>query len=335
MHVLLASSASLTGYSDLVRELGGAPEDLIKLAGLNPALLDDLEQMISGEALARLFDLTASSLSCPSFCLLLSQRQSISVLGPVGMIMRQSLTFYDAYKALEKYIHLRSEAGTFNLEVKQGIAIIKYTPHVQGEDHCRQLSDLSMGIGCNLIRLYIGKGWNPRAVYFQHQAPPDLSPYNMLFHAPISFHQEFNGLVFDAKLLNSPLGTIEPEIQQFLGNYLDNLDRSRKQNIVHQISMLIRDLLPKGACSLKNVAQLMNLKERSLQRRLNKESITFQALLDQVRQQVTKEYMESPTGNLTTLAQTLGYADLSTFSKAFKLWFGTSPSRYKQANNKP
>ena len=329
MGVLLASSASLMGYSELVRELGGSPEELLMQTGLDTNLLNDLEQMISGEALARLFDLSALELSCPCFCLLLSQRQDISVLGPVGLMMRKSLTFHDAYKALEKYIHLRSEAGTFSLELKHEIAIIKYIPHIHGEDHCRQISDLSLGVGCNLIRLYIGKNWNPRAVYFQHQAPPDLAPYNMLFHAPISFQQEFNGLVFDANLLNSTIGTFEPEIKQFLGNYLDELERSRKQDIAHQVSMLIRDLLPKRACSLKNVAQLMGLKERALQRRLSNEASSFQKILDKVRQEMAKEFLKSPDTNLTNLAQILGYADLSTFSKAFKLWFGSPPSRYK------
>lgn len=330
MGVLLASTASLMGYSELVRELGGKPEDLAALAGLDTALLTNFDQMISGEVLTRLYDLSAKELSCPSFCLLLSQRQTISVLGPVGLMMRQSLTFLEAYKALEKYIHLRSEAGTFSLEVNNQIAIIKYIPHIHGEDHCRQISDLSLGIGCSLIRLYFGKGWNPRAVYFQHQAPPDLAPYTMLFHAPISFQQEFNGLVFDANLLKATIGTFEPEIKQFLGSYLDALKRSRKRDIVSQVSLLIRDLLPKGACSLKNIAQLMGLKERALQRRLYKENISFQQILDQVRQQIAKEFLSSPNTNLTNLAQILGYADLSTFSKAFKLWFGTSPSHYKK-----
>jgi AraC-like DNA-binding protein len=330
MSVLLASTASLMGYSELVRELGGKPEELAALAGLDASLLTNFDQMISGEVLTRLYDVSAKELSCPCFCLLLSQRQGISVLGPVGLMMRQSLTFHEAYKALEKYIHLRSEAGTFSLEVKNQIAVIKYIPHIHGEDHCRQISDLSLGIGCSLIRLYFGKGWNPRAVYFQHQAPPDLAPYTMLFHAPISFQQEFNGLVFDANLLKATIGTFEPEMKQFLGSYLDELKRTRKQDIVSQVSLLIRDLLPKGACSLKNIAQLMGLKERALQRRLSKEDNSFQQILDQVRQQMAKEFINSANTNLTNLAQILGYSDLSTFSKAFKLWFGVSPSHYKK-----
>ena len=117
-------------------------------------------------------------------------------------------------------------------------------------------------IKCNLNRLYIGKGWHPRAVYFRHQPPPDLAPYSMLFHAQISFQQEFNALVFDANLLSATIGSYEPEVMQFLGRYLDELERSRKQDIAHQVAMLIRDLLPKGACSLKNVAQFLGLKER-------------------------------------------------------------------------
>ena len=104
MTILLASSASLMGYSELVTELGGKPEDLVKRAGLDISLLDGLEQMISGDALAQLFDMSAQALTCPCFGLLLSQRQDISVLGPVGLIMHQSLTFLDAYRALEKYL---------------------------------------------------------------------------------------------------------------------------------------------------------------------------------------------------------------------------------------
>lgn len=330
MSVLLVKTASLTGYAELVKELGGQPDILMEQVGLNPDLLENLDQMMSSDTLSDLFDVSARQLNCPCFCLLLSQRQGLAILGPVGLIMRQSLTFNDAFRALQKYIHLRSEAGTFDLEIEQDIAVIKYSPNVIGEDHSRQIVDLSLGIGCSLMRLYSGKNWNPRAVYFQHQAPTELSPYNLVFHAPISFLQEFNGLVFDAAILDSTFGTFEPEIQQFLGNYLDDMERARKQDIVHQVSLVIRDILPKGNCSLKSVSRLLGLKERALQRRLKKESTTFQQTLDQVRQAIAIEYLDSYNTNLTDLAQMLGYADLSTFSKAFKKWFGVAPSRNEQ-----
>jgi AraC-like DNA-binding protein len=329
MNVLLVKTASLTGFPELVRELGGQPESLMKQVGLDLSLFDDPEQMMSSETLSELFDLSAKALNCPCFGLLLSQRQGLSILGPVGLIMRQSPTFYDAIMALQKYIHLRSEAGTFSLEVDQGIAIIKYTASINGVDHSRQVTDLSLGIGCHLMRLYIGEDWNPRAVYFQHTPAPDLSPYNRIFHAPISFQQEFSGLVFDARILQATIGSFEPEMQQFLGQYLDDQERTRKPEFIHQVSLIIEGLLPKGQCSLQAVAHLLGLKERSLQRRLKREATTFQRVLDQARQSIAQQYLKTTATDLTVLAQLLGYADLSIFSKAFKKWFGISPSQYK------
>jgi len=328
MNVLLARAASLIGFPELVRELGGNPERLMSQVGLDIHLLDDLDQMMNSVALSALLDLSAIELNCSCFGLLLSQRQGISILGPVGLIMRQQVTFLDAISALQKYLHLHSEAGSFNLEVSGDIAIIKYFSNVRGDDYSRQITDLSLGVGCNVIRLYSGKGWKPRAVYFQHKMPPDLSPYTMVFKSPISFQQEFSGLVFDSNILSSSVDSFEPEMQRFLGSYLDNLERERRQDCVHQVRIIIRSLLAKGNCSLKEVASLTGFKERSLQRRLKVEGFNFQTILDQTRQEVAKELLSEPDINLTQLAQRLGYAELSVFSRAFKGWFGVSPSKY-------
>ena len=328
MNVLLARSASLVGFPELVRELGGDPGQLMNRVGLEVYLLDDLDQMMNSDALSDLLDLCASELNCPSFGLLLSQRQGISILGPVGLIMRQQPTFQEAISALQKYLHLHSEAGSFNLEISGDLAIIKYFPNVLGGDQSRQITDLSLGVGCNVIRLYSGKAWKPRAVYFQHSMPPDLSLYTMTFRSPVSFKQEFNGLVFDASILNSTVDHYEPEMQRFLGIYLDGLERERPQSSVIQVKRMIARLLPKGHCSLKEVASLMGCKERSLQRRLKHDGITFQVLLDQTRQEIIKDLLGDKELSLTMMAQRLGYAELSVFSRAFKGWFGVSPSKY-------
>jgi len=330
MAVLLARSASLLGYAELVKELGGLPEELMSQVGLDIRLLDDPDQMMSSEALSALLDLSAAELNCPCFGLLLSQRQGIAILGPVGLIMRQSPTFLDAVTALQKYLHLHSEAGNFNLELEGGLAIIKYYANVGGEDHSRQITDLSLGVGCNVIRLYCGKSWKPRAVYLQHRVPPDLSPLTMVFRSPVSFGQEFNGIVFDASILSSTVDTFEPDMQRFLGKYLNELEQKRGQSTQHQVQIIIQGLLPKGHCSLKEVAGLMGLKERSLQRRLKLEGLGFQAILEQTRKDIAEDYLRSGGRNLTSLAGVLGYAELSVFSRAFKLWFGVAPSAYRQ-----
>ncbi|OJA24332.1 hypothetical protein BGV47_31550 [Burkholderia ubonensis] len=61
------------------------------------------------------------------------------------------------------------------------------------------------------------------------------------------------------------------------------------------------------------MARLMNTSARKLKRRLLDEGTTFRALLGD----------ERPT--LTEVAERLGFSDLSSFSQAFKRWYGVAP----------
>ncbi|UVL43525.1 helix-turn-helix domain-containing protein [Pseudomonas sp. B21-040] len=56
----------------------------------------------------------------------------------------------------------------------------------------------------------------------------------------------------------------------------------------------------------------------------------FQELLDDTRQAMAARYLSDSSISLTQLASLLGYADLSTFSRAFTRWNGISPQKWKQ-----
>ncbi|WP_415869213.1 helix-turn-helix domain-containing protein [Burkholderia ubonensis] len=62
----------------------------------------------------------------------------------------------------------------------------------------------------------------------------------------------------------------------------------------------------------------MNTSARKLKRRLQDEGTTFRALLGD----------ERPT--LTEVAERLGFSDLSSFSQAFKRWYGVAPGGVSQ-----
>jgi AraC-like DNA-binding protein len=325
---MLARAASLQGFHELVVELGGNPDDLLTQAGLPSALVADPDQLISGHALCRVLDLAADTLQCPSFGLLLSQRQGISMLGPIGLLIKKSASFQDVFAMLHKYLSLHSELISFDLDIHGTHAVLRCFSHAQGADHGRQVIDLTLGVGCNIVRLYAGANWRPQAVYVQHQAPSDCSTYALVFHAPLRFAQEFNGVVFDAQLLQVPLRSFEADMQSFLGQYLDRQRQARGLDVVSQVRTVITTQLPKGRSSLQDVANVMRITPRTLQRQLAKQAVTFQALLDDVRKQTALAFLRSGTQNLTELAQILGYADLSVFSRAFKHWFGVSPSQF-------
>ena len=69
---------------------------------------------------------------------------------------------------------------------------------------------------------------------------------------------------------------------------------------------------------------------RTLQRYLMTQGTGFQELLDDTRQAMAARYLSDSSISLTQLASLLGYADPSTFSRAFTRWNGISPQKWKQ-----
>jgi AraC-like DNA-binding protein len=77
------------------------------------------------------------------------------------------------------------------------------------------------------------------------------------------------------------------------------------------------------------MARLMNTSERTLKRRLHDEGTTFRALLAESRSAMAETLLRESGLALGEIAERLGFADLSTFSQAFKRWYGVAPSAFR------
>jgi AraC-like DNA-binding protein len=76
------------------------------------------------------------------------------------------------------------------------------------------------------------------------------------------------------------------------------------------------------------------MSERSLQRKLTEEGVTFQSLVSTTRHQLALEYLADPAHSLIEIAYMLGYEDQNSFFRAFRQWEGRTPSDWR-ANQPP
>ncbi|HEJ2575411.1 TPA: helix-turn-helix transcriptional regulator [Pseudomonas aeruginosa] len=53
-------------------------------------------------------------------------------------------------------------------------------------------------------------------------------------------------------------------------------------------------------------------------------------MLDELRQQLAKQYLADPALSLSEIALMLGYSEQSAFSRAFRGWYGETPLRYRK-----
>ena len=92
--------------------------------------------------------------------------------------------------------------------------------------------------------------------------------------------------------------------------------------------------IPEGKASLPLVARELNCSSRSVQRKLSSYNLSYQELLDGVREQLARRYLLQTSLALSELPLQLGFSDQSAFSRAFKLWAGVTPGKFRQIDGR-
>jgi len=67
----------------------------------------------------------------------------------------------------------------------------------------------------------------------------------------------------------------------------------------------------------------------TLRRRLAEEGQTYQGLKDSVRKELAIVWLAEPQISFAEIAERLGFADTSSFYKAFRKWVGSNPGQYR------
>jgi AraC-like DNA-binding protein len=66
-----------------------------------------------------------------------------------------------------------------------------------------------------------------------------------------------------------------------------------------------------------------------LRRRLTEHALTFETLLEQVRQARTMSLLGNPEMSIERITEEVGYSDVRSFRRAFKRWTGMSPTAFR------
>ena len=99
---------------------------------------------------------------------------------------------------------------------------------------------------------------------------------------------------------------------------------------VDEICQLLLALLSSGYPTIDKVAGLLHSSPRSLQRQLGKEGVTYAELVSRCRFREAQRLLTESEDAVQEIAARLGYADPSSFGRAFVRWAGTSPRQYRR-----
>ena len=157
----------------------------------------------------------------------------------------------------------------------------------------------------------------------------NTAPWRRYFQSPVEFEADYNQMVFPCADLARRVASANSQLHAILGNHLKSLDASGRQDFGTEVQAIILHAMKSGDCTLPKVARMLGTSTRSLQRRLAEEGRSFREELDSVRSRVAVRYLEETAIPLASLAMTLGYADTTAFSHAFRRLTGLSPALWR------
>ena len=170
-------------------------------------------------------------------------------------------------------------------------------------------------------------------VWFAHARPADLSATCAFFGTDdLAFGLEDSGFAVDRGSLERPMNAPDPRTVETIAPLVDaELEaRPRGSSFAERVSTHVAASLP-GSTDVTQVAQAMHMSARTLQRRLEQEQTRFTEVVDRARLDVARRLLADRSISLTDAAFRLGFADLATFSRAFKRWTGVPPGQWRRS----
>lgn len=73
----------------------------------------------------------------------------------------------------------------------------------------------------------------------------------------------------------------------------------------------------------------MGMSESTFRHRLAAEGANFTVILDHVRKEIACALLDRGEDTVSAIAERVGYAEIRTFSKAFRRWTGMAPTEYR------
>lgn len=319
-------SAGLRGVRQVVTELGGDADDLARRCGLPTAALDSDEMLVEDLAIALLLETAAVELDCPDLGLRVAGHQDLDMLGPVAVAVRNAPTTTQALEMTSKYLffHSRSIEITVVPDPRgdDDVLGIRFGYRDEEQPIPPQSVDLVLLFLHRAMQSVLGGDYGLLSVELPYPLNTAEEHYTDLFGAPVAPSSQVAALRVPATLLGAPISGGDQTLQQLALGYLDQHVPAERRGYADRTRAVLRQSLDTGTSSLAQVAGLLAVSPRTLQRGLGSEGTSFAAIRDDVRREVAARLLTTTEIPLYQIASAIALGEATTFSQYARRWWG-------------
>ena len=254
-------------------------------------------------------------------------------LGPLWTAMRSTVTLKESLDVFCRLAARTYEGNEFWVSTAGDQAWLcgRTTSRLVDVHPCTR--HLGLMVLFKAIQANAGPQWSPSAICLQAPETGGLQSISGLASCPVEFNESYTGVAFPRVLLSRPMSARRVYAPgRSDSRYPAETLPSAKESFSESLARLLSSRLVCAARpNLDEVAEIVDLSQRTVRRRLYDEGTNYREILDRVRFATACEMLRGDNETVAQIAFQLGYSGANNFVRSFKRLAGMTPIEFRDA----
>lgn len=275
----------------------------------------------------------------PEKGLLIGQHYSLAGYGPLLMLLVTCNTVYDAVVKGMQYQGLTYLFGELGMEMHAESVALTYKPvdldsemgllraqcEISGTH--KFLDDIYRMMGLAVPNLHV------ELPFKQPENPEILKQYQDYYGSDVHFGASYASFKINQNVMQLKIPSADQITHRvYEAKCIAEIQRLNAEEVkVPALIQRVNDYLElqQGVIpSMAEVAQALNIPERTLRHQLQQLNTSYKQIREQIIKHKALRLIEYKEYSIEVIAELLGYSEPAAFNHAFKRWFGQSPRQY-------
>lgn len=313
--------------------LGVDPRPALAASGIERSELDDPDRRFPASRIVALWRAALAASGTAEIGLLAAEALPFGAYAVVDLLCRSSATVGEGFTRISRCFPIINTGVELPVAVGRDTVTLGMVTRRDPEGMLPAYVEYALAAVFLRTRVASGIAFRLTRVDFAHCAPPDVRNYRRIFDCPVRFGAAKSQLVIPRASWDAPISRADPTLATVLDQHARALlaELPRSGDVSEAVRADLLRELADGEPTLGRIAHRLGLSPRALQRQLAEDGIRFDRLLGEVRSAVARTQLGWSALSIGEIAHLLGFAEQSSFSRAFRKWTGTSPLAFRAA----
>jgi AraC-like DNA-binding protein/transcriptional regulator with XRE-family HTH domain len=325
----------LRWFWDELEKRGVSRRELEGLSGMTRPRRGDFLSTVAEPDLHGLYEAALVLTGDEALGISVASAVSAASLHLLGHLMLASVTLRQAMELTICAVpHLRERMQRLE-ELPDGRLRMGYLYEQRLSPGARVDAEMSVVFAYNIVKQFLEGSRELLTVQLGFPAPQDASAYLRAFPGGVEFDADGTFVVIPRAALDRRRTCVDPalpqQLYQLAQEQYGTVHGGADADWTFRVRRALRTQTAPRLVEPEFLARQLGVSSRGLARRLAREGVSLSALIDEALYEHARALLRRPAATSKEVAAALGYAELSSFFRAFRRWSGgLTPTEYRR-----